>query len=141
MLRLTTKGKYGTRLMFQLAQHYGQGPMLLKDVAARENLSLSYLEKLVPLLKSAALIHAIRGAKGGYTLTHKPSEINLKMVIQALEGALYPSECVHLPNVCERSGYCVQRDIWTVVEQKISTALESVTLQDMLRIQLTKTTP
>jgi len=138
MMRLSTKGRYGARLMLDLATHYNDGFILLKDVAKREDISEGYLEHLLPLLKTAGLINSLRGSKGGYKLAKAPSEISLKEVIQALEGSLSPAECVVAPSVCERVRFCVTRDIWKEVGEKISQTLESVTLKDMVEMQKNK---
>jgi len=132
MIRLSTKGKYGARLMFQLALNYGNGPMFLKDIAEQEELSVRYLEHLVTPLKTARLIFAIRGAKGGYSLAKNPGEITLKEIIQVLEGPFYPSECVQSPGICTRSTFCITRDIWVELEQTISTTLANHTLMDLV---------
>lgn len=133
MIRISTKGKYGTRLMVQLAMNYGKGPMLLKDIANKENLSVRYLEHLIPPLKSAHLVHSIRGAHGGYKLTKPPSDITLKDIIRILEGPLSPSECVESPDVCDRSSFCVTRDIWAELERTISKTLAGHTLADLVK--------
>lgn len=132
MIRLSTKGKYGTRLMFQLALNYGNGPMLLKDIAAREDLSVRYLEHLVSPLKTAGLIIATRGSKGGYALSKKPEDITVKEIIQILEGPLYPSECVEVPEICDRSDSCITRDVWVELEQTISATLARHTLRELV---------
>lgn len=118
--------------MFQLALNYGNGPMLLKDIAEQEDLSVRYLEHLVPPLKTAHLIYATRGARGGYSLAKNPREITLKDIIQVLEGSLYPSECVKSPEVCDRSRFCITRDVWAELEQTISATLASHTLMDLV---------
>ena len=85
MMRLSTKGRYGTRLMLDLALHYGEGLVFLKDIAKREEISVGYLEHLIPPLKSAGLIKSSRGAHGGYSLAKEPSEINLREIVQVFE--------------------------------------------------------
>jgi len=138
MIQLSTKGRYGTRLMLDLAFHYNDGFIFLKDIAKRQNISDGYLEHLVPHLKTAGLINSLRGARGGYKLSKAPSEISLKEVVQALEGSLSPVECVNAPSVCKRVSFCVTRDIWKEVGEKISQTLESVTLRDMVEMQRNK---
>lgn len=138
MMRISTKGRYGARLMLELALYYGKGPVLLKDIAKREEMSEGYLEHLLPPLKAAGLVNSSRGAHGGYTLAKTPSEITLREVVQALEGPLSPAECVNTPNVCQRVQSCVTRDIWKKLGEKISQTLESVTLKDMVEMQKNK---
>ena len=88
MIRISTKGRYGTRLMLELALNYGNGTMLLKEVAQSQDISVGYLEQIIPNLKAAGLINSSRGAHGGYELARPPEEINLKEIVEALEGPL-----------------------------------------------------
>ncbi|MBL7084618.1 MAG: Rrf2 family transcriptional regulator [Candidatus Omnitrophica bacterium] len=131
-MKLSTKGRYGTRLMLDLALRYGNGPILLRDIAGRQEISEKYLGQLVTPLKVAGLINSIRGAHGGYMLAKEPSEITLKEVIQSLEGSLSLSECIDVPRVCQRVSSCVTRDILEEMSEKMIGVLESTTLQDMI---------
>ncbi len=135
MMRLSTKGRYGARLMLELALNYGNGRVLLKDIARRQEISEGYLEHLLPPLKAAGLVNSARGPHGGYMLAKAPSEITLREVVQVLEGSLSPAECVDTPSVCQRVHSCVTRDIWKELGEKISHTLESVTLRDMVEMQ------
>ena len=135
MMRLSTKGRYGARLMLELALNYGNGRVLLKDIARRQEISEGYLEHLLPPLKAAGLVNSARGAHGGYMLAKAPSKITLREVVQVLEGSLSPVECVDTPSVCQRVRSCVTRDIWKELGEKISHTLESVTLRDMVEMQ------
>ena len=141
MMRLSSKGRYGARLMLELALCYGMGPVLLKDIAKRQGISEGYLEHLLPPLKAAGLVRSSRGAHGGYRLAKAPSEITLKEIVYTLEGSLSPAECVDAPSVCQRARYCVTRDIWKELREKISQTLESVTLEDMVERQRDKAEP
>lgn len=138
MMRLSTKGRYASRLMLELALNYGNGPVLLKDIAKRQEISLGYLEHLIFPLKAAGLIASSRGAHGGYMLARSPSKITLKEVIQTMEGSLYPVKCIDSPAVCTRVVYCITRDIWKELGEKIMQTLESITLQDMAERQKDK---
>jgi len=89
-MKLSTKGRYGVRLMLDLAAHYGERPVLLKEISQREDISEKYLWHLITPLKSAGLIHATRGAHGGYELAKAPSEITVKDVFEVVEG---PGRC------------------------------------------------
>ncbi|MFH0731686.1 MAG: Rrf2 family transcriptional regulator [Candidatus Omnitrophota bacterium] len=133
MMRLSTKGRYGARLMLELALNYGNGNVLLKDIAKRQNISEGYLEHLVPPLKAIGLVKSSRGAHGGYTLAKAPSKITLKEIILTLEGSLSPVECIDSPAVCDRIDICVTRDIWKELGDKILKSLESVTLEEMVK--------
>ena len=138
MMRISTKGRYGARLMLELALHYEKGTVLLKDIAKNQEISEGYLEHLLPVLKAAGLITSSRGAHGGYALARDPSEITLKDVVQSLEGSLFPVECVDTPAVCQRIKSCITRDVWRELGEKISQTLDSVTLKDMVERQKDK---
>ena len=135
MMKLSTKGRYGTRLMLDLAINYGKGPVLLKDVAERQEISEKYLGHLIPPLKAAGLLNSTRGAHGGYTLAKAPENITLREVIQAVEGEMAVVECVSSPKICSRVDSCVTRDIWSLMSEKITEVLDSTTLQDMVNRQ------
>ncbi len=138
MIRISTKGRYGTRLMLELALNYGEGIMLLKDIAKNQDISVGYLEQIIPNLKAAGLINSSRGAHGGYALARPPEEINLKEIVEALEGPLSLIECVNSPETCDRVKICVTRDIWGELGEKLDSTLESKTLYDLVGKHRTK---
>ena len=137
-MKLSTKGRYGARLMLDLALYYGNGPILLKDVAKRQGISEKYLGHLVTPLKAAGLINSARGAHGGYMLAREPAKITLKEIIQALEGSLSLVECVETPCICQRVKSCVTRDIWEEAGEKMMQVLGASTLEDMVNRQREK---
>ena len=137
-MKLSTKGRYGTQVMLDLALHHGEGRILLKDIARRQGISGNYLEHLMPPLKAAKLVNSSRGAHGGYTLARPPHKVKLIDIIQALEGSLAPAECVNTPRVCRRSKSCVTRDVWTEMKVAIDKVLKSTTLQDLVERQRKK---
>jgi len=140
-MKLSTKGRYAVRAMLDLALHYGEGPILLRDVARREHISERYLEQIILSLKAAGLVNSTRGARGGFMLTKPPSQIRLIEVMQVSEGSMAPVECVSDPNVCSRSSLCVTRDIWSEMTEAMSGILESTTLQDLIQRQREKEQP
>jgi len=132
-MKLSTKGEYGLRAMFDLAQRHGSGPISLKSVAARQEISEHYLEQLIAVLRKVGLVKSIRGAQGGYMLGREPEDIKVGDIIRALEGPIAPMDCVNEedPEECSRSGSCITRNIWRKVRDSISDVLDSITLQDM----------
>lgn len=140
MMKLSSKGRYGARLMLDLALHYGNGNglVLLKDIAERQEISEKYLGHLIAPLKAVGLINSSRGAHGGYTLAKAPQDITLAEVVQAVEGNLSVVECVSSPEVCSRVEVCVTRDIWSRLSEKITEVLDSTTLQDMVELHAQK---
>ena len=137
-MKLSTRGRYGVRALLDLAVHEGEGLVLLKDVARRQEVSLPYLEHLITPLVAAGLVKSTRGARGGVLLLRSPSEINLGEIIQLLEGSIAPVDCVNDPKLCHRSGSCVTRDIWIEMKIAMSQVLDSTTLQDLVERQRQK---
>ena len=140
-MKLSTKGQYAVRAMLDLALHYGEGPVLLKDVAKRQEISERYLEHLITPLKTAGLVKSARGAHGGFTLAKPPSEIKLADIIQITEGPIAVKECVDNPKACLRVPLCATRDIWSEVNRAINEVLESTTLQGLVEQQRKKEQP
>lgn len=133
-MKLSTKGRYGLKAMFDLAIHYGDGPIPLKSIAERQVISENYLEQLIAGLRKAGLVNSVRGAQGGYMLAFKPSEITVGHIIRVLEGPLGPTDCVLEGETvsCEKSDFCVTRNVWEKIRLSISEVIDSITLQNML---------
>ena len=140
-MKLSTRGRYGTRALLDLALHQGQGRILLKDIAQRQQISLRYLEHLIAPLIAGGMVRSTRGAKGGVLLSRPAENIKLSEVIQLLEGSVAPVECINNPGICDRSGSCATRDIWGEMKQAIDEVLESTTLQDLVERQKRKEQP
>ena len=131
-MKISTKIRYGTRAMLELASHYGEGAIELKEIAQRERIPPKYLEQVITPLRTAGLVKSARGSKGGYSLGKPPSEISLRDVYEVLEGPVHLVDCLRDPKVCQRVSSCVTRDIWQEVSEAIDRIFRSVTLQDML---------
>jgi Rrf2 family cysteine metabolism transcriptional repressor len=131
-MKISTKIRYGTRAMVELAVRYGEGPIELKEIAKKENISLKYLEQVINPLRADGLVKAVRGAKGGYSLAKPPSEICLYDVIETLEGPLHLLDCLHDTKACQKVSSCVTREIWKEVSDAMSKIFYSVTLEDMV---------
>ena len=132
-MRLSTRGRYGTRLMVDLAQHHAEGPIPLAEIAKRQSLSVKYLEQLIILLKGAGLIRSVRGRRGGYSLARKPKEISIGEIVETLEGKLAVVDCVRAPELCDRAPDCPTREIWVGMTQVLKEQLFSLSLEDILR--------
>ena len=140
-MKLSTRAQYGTRALLDLALHWKEGPVLLKDIARRQRISLSYLQHLIALLVAAGIVRSTRGTGGGVWLAKSPKEIKLSEVVQLLEGSIAPVECVNNPGICMRSELCATRDIWGEIKQAMEGVLESTTLQDLVERQERKGQP
>jgi len=137
-MKMSTRGQYGTRALLELAIHYGKGPILIRDIAKRQEISKHYLEQLFIQLTSAGLVNSTRGSKGGFTLAKPPEQIRISEVIQLFEGSLAPVQCVDDPELCSRANLCATRDLWGKMERAMAGVLEATTLQDLLEQQRKK---
>lgn len=129
---ISTKGRYGLRAMFALAQKSQQSPISIKVIANEENISEMYLEQLFKTLREAGLIKSVRGAQGGYVLACPPGQITVGEVLTALEGPLAPSDCVTDQNGCADAQGCAMRPIWSRIYDGINGVIDAITLQDMI---------
>jgi Rrf2 family protein len=132
-MKLSTRGRYSTRLMLELGLRFGQGPVLLKDISSKQEISLKYLGQLIIPLKIAGLIKSTRGSHGGYFLAKPPEEIQLSQILRAVEGNLAFTECVDSPDICYRSENCVAHEIWEDASKQFNDMLNSISLADMLK--------
>ncbi len=131
-MRLSTKVRYATRAMLDLAIHYGNSPVLLKDIARRQEISLKYLDRIFSSLKAAGLVKAFRGAKGGYVLSRGPSEVKVNQIVEALEGPFELVGCIDNKNFCRRVDFCVTHDIWYELGKAMEGVLKATTLEDLI---------
>ncbi|NBI06723.1 RrF2 family transcriptional regulator [Senegalia massiliensis] len=133
-MKLSTKGRYGLKAMFELALHFGKGPLPLKDIAEKQNISEHYLEQLIATLKKDSLVNSVRGAQGGYLLAKEPKNITVGDIIRSLEGSIAPSDCVIEGEAvdCPKGEYCVTRGVWMKIRDSINDVIDSLTLQDMV---------
>lgn len=131
-MKMSTKGRYGVRFMLDLVEHYLQGPIPLKDIAQRQDISEKYLWQVINPLKAAGLIIPVRGAHGGYILARKPEDITVRDIINILEGPMALVECVDDSKRCPRSGDCIAHDLWVEIGDKIDQALRGISLADVV---------
>ncbi len=131
-MKLSSRSRYGFRAILELAVEYGNGPLQIKTIAKREDISNKYLEQLVAMLKASGLVRSIRGPKGGYELTRPPGDVKLSEVFTTLEGPVVTVECLEHPEFCPRCTECVTRDVWAKMQSAIMGVLESMTLQDLV---------
>jgi Rrf2 family cysteine metabolism transcriptional repressor len=134
-LKLSTRGEYGLRAMFDLALRYGTGPISLKSISERQDISSNYLEQLISVLRKSGLVKSVRGSQGGYFLGRKPAEITVGDIIRALEGPIAPVDCVSEDEteLCHRAESCIARSVWKKVKDSINEVIDSITLEDMIQ--------
>ena len=137
MLRVSTKGEYGVRIMVDLARHYDGRPRSLADIAQAESLPLAYLEQLVKLLRESEppLVASTRGAHGGYRLSRNPAEITMGEIVRVLEGPISPMICATEGEMTQICGYleaCKTRYLWTKLRDAVAHTLDTMTLADLV---------
>lgn len=133
-MKITTRVRYGVRLMLDLALNYGKGAKVLKDLAQKEEISEKYLSQIISTLKSKGLVSSGRGAHGGYVLAKAPNEITIGKIFNALEGPLDIVECIDNPTACDKVSICVTRDVWMKLKNVIDLTLDSITLEDLVKM-------
>ena len=135
-MKISTKGRYALRLMLDLATYSTDGPVCLKDVARRQQISDKYLEQIIATLNKAGYVRSIRGAQGGYLLKKNPEEYTAGMILRLTEGDLAPVSCVGKEKeYCERKAGCVTTRIWQRINDAVNDVVDSITLADMLAWQ------
>ncbi len=134
MLKLSTKGRYGLRAMIDLAMSYdpNHSPIMMSEIAARQDLSRKYLHALLTPLKNAGLVKSARGAKGGYFLAKAPTEITIGEILTALEGELNIVDCISDNSECRRVSECLARGVWKDLNDAIARLLNNVTLHNLV---------
>ena len=137
-MKLSTKGRYAVRLMLGLTLHQGDKPVLLREVARRQEISSRYLEQLILNLKTAGLVKSIRGAKGGFILGRPAEDITLLEIFKASEGSLSIVECLEDMSFCKRSKTCVSRDLWLEMKKAMEEILNHRTLAKLAQQQRSK---
>lgn len=137
-MRLSTRGRYGLRAMFDLAMNQSQGPIPLNEIAGRQNISESYLEQLFASMRKEGLVKSVRGAHGGYLLGASPDEIYIGQILRTLEGNIAPADCVREDDdaQCSDADACVTRIVWEKIRDSINQVVDSITLEDMIREQM-----
>ncbi len=132
-LHMSTRGRYGVRLMVALALNYGNGITLLRDVSRREGISEKYLGQIIIPLKNAGLVTSQRGSHGGYALAQPPEAVTVKDVVEAIEGKIAAVLCVNDPQACARATSCVATRVWKKLSEDIERSLSTFTLGALAR--------
>lgn len=134
-MRLSTRGRYATRAMYDLALNQNQGPVPLRAISARQEISEKYLEQLFLKLRRAGLIRSVRGPGGGYLLARDAFKINMYDILKAVEGPLTPVFCTENPpgKKCKRARTCDMRKFWKELSRQILSCLKNQTLGDLCR--------
>ena len=128
-MKLSTKMRYGTRAMLELAFSYKRGPISLREIADRQEISHKYLESLIAMLRAGGLVRSVRGAGGGHVLAKSPDQITVREVFELLEGSEGLVNCTTNPDSCEKAGLCATQEVWAQMHGACMGVLESFTLE------------
>jgi Rrf2 family protein len=137
-MKISTKGRYGLRVMMDLVQNYGRGPIPVDTIAGNQEISGKYIHQIVMDLRANGLVHTVRGPHGGYELGGDPSSITVLDVVSALEGKTSPVDCVTNSSFCSRAGQCAARDVWCDIASAIDGVLSGITLEQLSARQRAK---
>lgn len=130
-MKISTKGKYGLRIMLDIAKNGGTQPVRIADIAARQEMSAKYAEQIACTLAKEGLLRSVRGAQGGYGLIKPAAQYTAGEIVRALEGELAPAGCNgEIP--CARKADCATRDVWVGLQRVINEYLDGITLADLL---------
>ncbi|MCI8712659.1 MAG: Rrf2 family transcriptional regulator [Ruminococcus sp.] len=139
-MKISTKGRYALRMMVDLAEHDDGEYIRLKDIAIRQEITLKYLEQIIPQLTKSGLVRSCRGNNGGYMLTRGPEEYTVGEIIRALEGSLAPVACItDNPNRCPRQEECATLEFWEGLWRVVNEYMDGVTLADLMEKHVCRT--
>lgn len=135
-MKLSTRGNYGVRAVYELARNYGKGPIQIKQISERQEIPLKYLGQLLLRLKKSGIIESVRGPSGGYVLTDEPSNLSIGTVFRVLEGPFQMSGCVQSENKnhCKRMNNCISNILWSQIEKRFEQVLEQISLLDLVQL-------
>ncbi len=131
-MKISTKGRYGLRILIDLATHDPEKPRLIRDIAHSQQISEKYISRLVIDLRRAHLIRSVRGVNGGFHLAKRPDEITLLEILETMEGPISVVDCVRSPEKCKRQTLCPARSIWMELNDGIRDLTKKITLDDIL---------
>jgi Rrf2 family protein len=141
-MKLSTRGRYGTRLMLELAKQYGKGPISMSDISKNQKIPIKYLEQLIIPLKKAKLITSVRGPKGGHMLSKAPEEISIWEILLCLESKFTFVDCLADQTCCNSIATCPIRPVWGKAFESMKGIFKDTTLTDVLNLpDLAKTKP
>ncbi|MBO6140678.1 MAG: RrF2 family transcriptional regulator [Ruminococcus sp.] len=133
-MKVSTKGRYALRMMYDMAINDNGSAMPLKDIAKRQNISIKYLEQIVILLNRAGFVKSVRGAQGGYRLAHEPEFYTVGMILRLTEGSMAPVACLDDEvNQCPRANQCPTLFVWEELDKAVKGVIDRITLRDIIQ--------
>ena len=130
-MKLSTRSRYGARILLELARSEPQTPIQVSEISSRQEIPLKYLEQLIRTLKQANLVTSVRGAKGGHMLAIPPETISLGQVVRLFEGQADLVECVSAPEKCHASDDCKVRQAWKEATTVLYRSLDAISIADL----------
>lgn len=131
-MRVSTRGRYALRMMLDLALHNSGEYITLKDISARQEVSVKYLEQIVSVLSKAGMLKSVRGPQGGYKLTRSPEQYTVGDILRVTEGSLAPVACLDSPqNDCPRAETCATLGFWQELYDAVRGVVDKTTLADL----------
>ena len=132
-MKVSTKGRYALRVMIDLAQHKDEGFISLKEIAARQEISMKYLEMIVGILNRADYVQSLRGKSGGYRLSKNSDEYTIGAILKLTEGSMAPVSCLENgADICKRAEECITLPLWKGLDKVIDDYLENISLEDLI---------
>ncbi len=131
-MKISTKGRYGLRILLDLAQNASERPRMISEICKSQGLSQKYVGRLIIRLRKSGIVSSVRGAKGGYKMARALKDISLLEVIETMEGPLSIVHCVTCPARCKRSEHCIARNVWCTLNEEIRNSFRKISLQEIL---------
>ncbi len=132
-MKISTKGRYGLRILLDLATHVSEKPRLIRDIAESQQISEKYISRLIVDLRRARLVRSVRGANGGFHLAKSPKEITLLEILETMEGTISIVDCILAPEKCPRNHNCTARGIWSNLNEGIRDMMRTITLEEIIK--------
>jgi Rrf2 family protein len=132
-MKLSTKGEYASRAMLEMALHFDEGALHIREISSAQDIPERFLEQILLQLKRAGYLRSRKGPHGGYFLAKSPSRISVAEVIRVMDGPLAPIGCVSVTAkaFCPREGDCGLKGLWKEVRDAIASILERTTFEDL----------
>ena len=131
-MNISTKGRYGIRMLVDLAQHKDAGLVQIKDLAQRQDITIKYAEQIISLLNKNRFVRSVRGAQGGYEIIGNAKDYTIYDILTKIEGDLSVVDCVNDETYCNRTSACASRNLWVGLNTVIKDYLSNITLQDLV---------
>ena len=131
-MKLTTKGRYAVTALLDLAMHQDSGPITIAQMAKRQKISPTYLERLAGNMRAKGLLKSVRGSKGGYILARHPSEITVADIIEAVDEGIDATRCAGKGN-CHEGEMCITHHLWEALNREILEFLQGITLSALVK--------